>query len=191
MWVWVLIGLTSFFATIVLGLCIPVDASLNFDTSSDPRFSARLKWLFGLVGRDMAPGRSKPREERRAHKPSFRGAIWSIACTRGLFSKTKNLIKDMLARVKVKEISVMLKVGVPDPADAGMLFGILNAAAAVVRLPPKCKLDVTPAISDRFFCQGRVYCTVSVRPISLVLPISRFAFSRPGYRVMKLALLGH
>ena len=74
---WVIATLAGLAGLIILVLCIPLDATLNIDTSGRPKFRLRLAWLFGLISKELRRGKKKPEEKKRVakEKPKKRKGI--------------------------------------------------------------------------------------------------------------------
>ncbi|HEX9976554.1 MAG TPA: hypothetical protein VGA82_04815, partial [Dehalococcoidales bacterium] len=126
MWVWVVVALASLTVLLISILCVPVDAVLTLDTSAERKFRFRLVWLFGLISPELGRERRKPRQPGRPKRKRRVGlrTIWRILRTRGLLTKIKNLVRDVLSRIKIKEIAVDLRLGLDDPADTGLVFAV-------------------------------------------------------------------
>lgn len=188
MWVWVVVGLAAFFVLVALSLCIPARALIDLDTAAETKVRLSLVWIFGLVRSEMTlPVSKKASRKRRARRPPL-NAMVRTARTEGLFSGIKKLIVGVVSATRIREMLIRVRVGLSDPAELGMVFGIWSAAKAVMRLPPRYTIDVRPAFSKDVFIEGQVNCALQVRPIRLVVPFGRFLFSRPGRRLMKLAV---
>ena len=65
---WVIITLAGLAGLIILVLCVPLDATLNLDTSRSPKFRVRLVWLFGLISKQLSREKKKPREKKEVTK---------------------------------------------------------------------------------------------------------------------------
>jgi hypothetical protein len=189
LWVWVVIGLTSFVTAIILLLCVPVDAVLTLDASAERHFRLRLVWLFGLVRHEFGPERRKPKARqpiaKRKRRIRFR-TIWRIFRVKGLLTKIKNLARDVLSRIKIKEIAVNLRLGLDDPADIGLAFAVIGAVKPFMKLPRQYELTIQPSFSAQPFFQGYVRGVLRLQPIRLVMPICRFVFSPAMFRVLRV-----
>jgi hypothetical protein len=189
LWVWVVVALASLVVLAVLALCVPVDAVLTLDTSAERKFRLRLVWLFGLIRPELGRKRRKPKA-RRPKARRKRGirfpTIWRILRTKGLLTKTKNLARDVLSRTKIKEIAVNLRLGLDDPANAGLVFAVVGAARPFLKLPRQYELTIQPSFSDRPFFQGYLHGVLRLQPIRLVIPIGRFVFSPTMFRVLRV-----
>jgi hypothetical protein len=190
LWVWVVVALASLVVLAVLVLCVPVDAVLTLDTLAECKFRIRLVWLFGLVRHEFGPEKRKPEapqpsRAKRERRIRFR-TIWRILRTKGLLTKTKNLARDVLSRIKIKEIAVNLMLGLDDPADTGLVFAVIGAAKPFLKLPRQYELTIEPSFSGQPFFQGYARSVLRLQPIRLVIPIGRFVFSPAMFRVLRI-----
>jgi hypothetical protein len=169
-------------------LCVPVDAVLTLDTSAERKFRLRLVWLFGLISPELGRERRKPRQPGRAKRKRRVGlrTIWRILRTRGLLTKIKNLVRDALPQIKIKEIAVNLRLGLDDPADTGLVFAVIGAARPFLKLPRQYELTIQPSFSDQPFFQGYLRGVLRLQPIRLVIPLGRFVFSPTMLRVLRI-----
>ena len=190
MWVWVVVALASLTVLLISILCVPVDAVLTLDTSAERKFRLRLVWLFGLISPELGRERRKPkaRQPSRAKRKRRIGlrTIWRILRTRGLLTKIKNLVRDVLSRIKIKEIAVNLRLGLDDPADTGLVFAVIGAARPFLKLPRQYELTIQPSFSDQPFFQGYLRGVLRLQPIRLVIPLGRFVFSPTMFRVLRV-----
>ena len=190
MWVWVVVALASLVVVLIFILCVPVDAVLTLDTSAERKFRLRLVWLFGLISPELGRERREPKAHqagraKRKRRVGLR-TIWRILRTRGLLTKIKNLARDALPQIKIKEIAVNLRLGLDDPADTGLLFAVIGAARPFLKLPRQYELTIQPSFSDQPFFQGYLRGVLRLQPIRLVIPLGRFVFSPAMLRVIRI-----
>lgn len=188
MWVWVIVALASLLVVLISILCVPVDAILNLDTVAERKFRVHLVWLFGLVRRELGPQKRKPeaRPPRRAKRKRRIGirTIWRLLRTKGLLTKIKDLVRDVLSRIKIREVAVNLRLGLDDPAATGLVFAVIGAARPFMKLPRQYELTIQPCFSDQPFFQGYLHGVLRLQPIRLVIPVGRFVFSPTMFRVL-------
>jgi hypothetical protein len=169
-----LVSLGGLAALGLAALCIPVEAVLNYDSAASPRLRFRVVWLFGLAKREVA--RTAPRVRTRPFR---------LQTLPGLFPELTRLIRDVLARTRVREMSVDIRLGLGDPFATGMAC----AAAATITplttlLPARCRFSVQPSFAERVF-HAHLQSNLRIRPVRLVVPLSRFALSKAGRRMMR------
>ncbi len=184
---WAIIILASLTAVLIFGLCVPIEVSLRADVYGKPRFQLKLSWLFGLVRTDLA-GRKKPSRKRKAKLRDII-AIIEILPTKGLVSQLKRLMKDILSYLKVRNLYADFTLGLGDPADTGLLFAFVGPAASWLSSSLPCQIRVRPSFEDEGTLEGYSYGEVRLRPIQLVIPTLRFAFSLAAMRTAKKLVL--
>lgn len=190
MWVWVIVALASLVLLAVLLLSVPVDAVLTLDTSAERKFRVRLVWLFGLVSPELGRKTRKPEAHPPGRAKRKRGigwrTIWRILRIRGLLTKIKNLVRDVLSRIKIKEIAVNLRLGLDDPADAGLVFAVIGVARPFLKLPRQYEMRIEPFFSSQPSFRGHLHGVFRLQPIRLVIPLGRFVFSPTMLRVLRV-----
>jgi len=129
MWVWVVAGVLGFIAVIFILLAIPVDMvfQMERDQGQRPHARTRLKWMFGLVHKDLR--RPKPKVKPKKAAKKSRGMIRPMLAmirTRGFLTGTMRLMIRLLRRLHIHEFYLHLRLGLEDPADLGRLWAIIG-----------------------------------------------------------------
>lgn len=186
-WAVVLLVLAGLAALTAFVLWIPVDVTARLEADGAPRFGVRLRWLFGLVTRELT-ARRMPREkieeepakaERR--KPGLRRgwkgirSLLSLLRTKGLLSRLVRLVKEFFHCFRVNELRIDLRVGLDNPADTGLLFAVI-APVNFIPASRNRQVRVQPAFEDAAL-EGYAYGTLRLRPIRLVPPLAKFTLS--------------
>lgn len=166
---------------------MPVDAALNIDTSVRPKFRLRLVWLFGLVSKEVKREKKKP-EKKRKRRIGFR-TISRILRIKGLLRQVKDLVRDVIGQLKIRELAVNLKLGLDNPADTGFLFASIGSITPFLSLPSQYQLRVQPSFYDEAVFEGYLHGVLRLWPIKLVRPFVRFVFSLATLRVVKVLVL--
>ena len=190
---WVIAALASLAVLVILVLCVPLEMVVRLDADGRPRFRMRLVWLFGLVSKEITKARKKPEEERRVtegkRKPRKRKikarTILEILRTRGLLKQLKRLLKDILRRLKIRDLAADITVGLSDPADTGLLFALIGPATFFLGSSRIHDIRVQPSFEDEAVFKGYLSGAVRLLPIQLVIPFLRFVFSLVTIRVVR------
>ena len=190
---WVIAALASLAVLIILVLCVPLNIAFRLDVDGRPRFRMRLVWLFGLVSKEITKAKKKPEEESRVtegkRKPRKRKikarTILEILRTRGLLKQLKRLLKDILRRLKIRDLAADITVGLGDPADTGLLFALIGPATFFLGSSRIHDIRVQPSFEDEAVFKGYLSGAVRLLPIQLVIPSLRFVFSLATIRVVK------
>ena len=193
---WVVISLASLAVILIFVLCVPLDMTLHADVYGKPKLRLKLSWLFGLVSKEVTRGKEpkekkklvkekrKPREGKRRLKD-----ILEILRTRGLLSQLKRLLRDVLSRLKIRDLIADFRVGLGDPADTGLLFALIGPATFWLNSSLSHQIRVQPSFEGEGVFEGYSHGVVRLRPIQLVIPFLRFAFSIATIRVAKRLVL--
>ena len=188
---WVIIILSSLTAVLIFVLCVPLNVTLRADVYGKPRFRLKVSWLFGLVRKDLKKGAKKVAKESyktETGKTKLRDII-KVLRTRGLLSQLKRLVKDVLSCFKIRNLFADFTVGLGDPADTGLLFAFVGPAASWLSSSLPCRIRVQPSFEDEGTLEGYSHGVVRLRPIQLVIPALRFAFSPAAMRTVKKLVL--
>ena len=193
---WVIATLAGLAGLIIFILCVPLDAVLNIDTSVRPKFRLRLEWLFGLVSKEVKRGEKKPEEKKKIAKEKpkkkrrkdFR-TILRILRTKGLLKQLKDLVKDVLGQLKIRELMVNLKLGLDNPADTGFLFASIGVMTPFLGLHSQYQIRVQPSFENEAVFEGYLHGVLRLWPIKLARPFIRFGFSLAALRVVKILVL--
>lgn len=184
---WVIATLAGLAGLTIFVLCVPLDAALNIDTSGRPKSRLRLVWLFGLVSKEVKREKKKP-EKKRKRRIGFR-TISRILRIKGLLRQVKDLVRDVIGQLKIRELAVNLKLGLDNPADTGFVFASIGAITPLLSLPSQYQLRVQPSFYDEAVFEGYLHGVLRLWPIKLVRPFVRFVFSLATLRVVKVLVL--
>jgi len=187
---WVVISLASLIVIFTAVLFVPLDLSFRVDVYGKIKLSGRLRWLFGLVTKDIS--RNKIRKEKResggkirpGKRPGFR-SILSILKTKGLLRQLRILIRNTFHHVKVQDFILDCRAGLDDPADTAVLYGVLGPAVRLIDSPFTRNINLQPSFEGDLVFEGYSEATIRVQPIMLFYPALRFALSLPVMRVIK------
>jgi hypothetical protein len=194
---WVAVSLASLAALLILVLCVPLDMAAHLDVYGRPKFRMRLRWLFGLVSREIRKGEKKPEEKERVIKVERRPkkrrgtatAVFRILRTKGLLRQIKALLRGILSRLKIRELGADFRVGLDNPADTGLIFALLGPAIFFLSSSFPHRIRVQPSFDGEAVFEGYLYGAVRLQPIQLVMPFMGFAFSLATIRAAKALVL--
>ncbi len=166
-------------------LAIPVDLLFYLKKDETLVYRAELCILFGLLTIDMTKQDQKigkstsPKKQKREKKPRLPSWVES----KRFIKRFMRLIMDLLHTLQIKELSMHWHIGLDDPADTGMMLGILQP----ILLPWKnatLRADFQEAIFEG-------YCKAHIRlfPIRIIGYILAFIFSGVTMRMIKNTLI--
>jgi len=192
---WVIAIVASLVVILFLVLCVPLDMVLHADVYGKPKFRLRFSWLFGLVSKEITGKKKKPPDKRRAAKGKKKHGridtrvIFRILRTKGVLRRLKELLKDVFSCLKFRELVADFKIGLGNPADTALLFAIIGPATAFLGSSHLHKIRFEPSFGDDAVLEGYSHVTVRLRPIRLVSPFPKFAFSLTALRIIKVLIL--
>jgi len=193
---WVIATLASLAVLIILILYIPVDVALRVDVYGRPKFGMNIGWLFGLVDREVSKGEKKPKEEKKQpdkgkaktkKKRINTRAILKILRTKGLLTQFLTLLRDIFRQFKIGNLEANFRIGFDNPANTGLLFAFIGPVMLFLSRPLRPQIRIEPSFEA--VCEGYLYGTIRLRPLQLVTPFLRFAFSLPAMRTAKTLVL--
>ncbi|MBM3148880.1 MAG: hypothetical protein FJ008_01365 [Chloroflexi bacterium] len=187
---WAIYLIASLVLLVLLTLCVPVYISLRFDTTKKPKLSIRLRWLDGLVSGELINEKRPPDDIAKPERNGLEfDTILDILRTKGLASRFFRLVKNILRKIKIKELAADFKVGLENPADLGLLFAFLAPLNLLVHYFSPYSVSLQPNFTEEVFLQGHACATARLQPILLLPPLAGFVLSRPGLIVTRKLIL--
>jgi len=185
--VWILyliLGLGLLFAAL---LTVPVDVLWSIERGEQSRSTARVTWLWGLVGRDMRrrkkkPEAAAPKKRRRRLRP-----VVAVLRTRGFASVLLRFLRDLLGQLRVRYLTLDAQIGLADPFETGLLFSIMGPATVYLGAVPATTISIRPGFETGDF-RGRFGGDVRVVPATLVWPCMRFLLSGATLRALVVGI---
>ena len=186
---WVVIWLVVALASLMAILSVPLDIICRIEVYERPKFRIRLKWLFGLLKRDVGEKR-KPEEKREERKPGegrrWLRAVFEIVRIEGIFKRLRYLVKDILNRLKIRELRVSFKVGLDNAQDTSILLGIIESLRLFWGPSFPHEIDVRADYEGEVVLEGYAHLAVRVLPVQIVVLLLRFLFSRSAIKAVKI-----
>ncbi len=187
---WVIIVPLGLIAVLVLILCVPLELAFNASLPGRSRFRFKLLWFFGLVGKEMG-GREKPEEKAapKKQKPKKRKRrfkdIFVLLRTKGLFKQFNVFISDLWHCFRIRDLNADIRVGLGSPDDTGLLFAFIGPSVFWLNSTFPLRVNVQPAFGSEATFEGNARVKVRLRPIKLLIPLSRFLFSPAAFRLLR------
>jgi len=169
---------------VILILSIPVEMAFDLEVPGEAKSRVRVGWLFGLVWKEIGRGKRKPkRKKKRGLKPFL-----SLLRTRGLPGKLLKLARQIVSRVKVRQLDADLRVGLDDPADTGMLCAFMWPALVSLNSSGPVKVRIEPSFAEPAL-EASVHGRIRLFPIEMVGPLLCFVLSLAGLRAARLMVV--
>lgn len=182
MWVviWLVVALASLIAILAAILSIPFDILCHVEVYEKPKFRMRLRWLFGLLKKDIRAKKKPAKKKKKGKLGEGRKWLWAafrIIRIKGMLKELRRLVKAIFKSFKVRKLQVNFKVGLDDPADTAFLVGIINASRLFWKPSFPHEIDIRADYEGEVFLEGYTHLTVRVLPIQIVVSLLRFLFS--------------
>ena len=199
---------------IVLLLTIPVDLVFCIERDADFKSRVSVRWLFGLVGRDIRRKKKKPQPEKEKRRKNLISiltrtfsqakrairdgekkqewnkrrkntrSILAMLRTKGFPQKLLRFVRDSFRILRIHELKLNLRYGLGDPAETGLLFGAISPAMVYVRSFSSVDIQIQPDF-EQLYLGGYFKGDVRLFPIQFVGPLARLTFSITTIRAIK------
>ena len=166
------------FLLFLLLLAIPIDLAVRYESGEGLR--SRIAWLFGLISRELGGERenqkNKPKKVKaRNARRSFQKPL-AIFRVRGFLGTLLLLIRRLVRSIHVRDVDVELEMGTGDPAETGLIFGLIGPSVAMAGSGFSSNIRIQPNFVENIF-EGHAQVAVRVYPIMLIPPLVAFVLS--------------
>lgn len=119
---------------------------------------------------------------------------WGMEAFKSLRKPLFRLFSDLLNGIKIKRLESDVTFGLSDPADTGMLCGLIHAVAGLAYSRCRhCSFSINPVFMNPMV-DFRGSMDIRVRIYSLIFPMLKFMFNRKTlsftYSIIKEKLWG-
>ena len=177
---------------IVLVLSVPVDLVFDFKAGGDGKAVLRVEWFFGLVGKALLPRKKseklkKVKKLKKGKRRDLRSFLsyMELVGTKGVVPAFIRLIRRIIGSFRIRQLNANLWLGLDDPADTGIVFGMLWPAFALPVTFGFTTLRMEP-VFDRPTFEAALQGKVRIFPAEVVANVLRFVFSPAGLRLIKV-----
>jgi len=186
--VWVVGLVAGILLLIAVALAVPIDLSFWVERDAHFMLKARVRWMFGLIGKDV--GRSRVSRGNQAggdRSPGRNGSVRVLLAaltTSGFPQKLYSFARAGLPSLKIHELRVNFRVGLGGEAETGLLFAALAPAMVLIRSYSRADVQFQPDFEEELL-EG--YCKGDIRavPIKLVWLMVPFFLSATTIRAVK------
>ena len=163
-------------------LIIPVELVFNYRNFESPVKKVNLSWFFGIFSFEIYPKKYSTKEKKEVKTSSEKkkgmgfSKIRKILSNSKFTSKTYNTLQRLLRSVKPDLKKLYLKIGLEDPADTGMLWGIFGPLSGILYGFTDKDLTIEPDFLDPAFnieTQGNI----TIIPLEILLIAFGYIFS--------------
>jgi hypothetical protein len=179
---WLVAGLLILVSVAALGaLCTPLRITVAFDTAAKPAFKFKMAVYGGLLPVVSTSGkrsRGSAAKTRRPAEPRSRQSsrLDNAGYARRMLRDGPRLICRIASRVKFETVDADISFGLPDPADTGMIYGMLSPVARLVGTAEHSSVSLHPDFNDAAL-DGHGRITARFTPAALIAPIFSFAWT--------------
>ncbi len=186
--IWVLVALLT--GLLVL-LAIPVELAFSVQRrAGKQQVRGTFGWLFGLVRLPLGEPRKRaesrsvyPRAKTRKSRRAGGRRVWAAVRSKGFGRRVLRLVRDLLRRIHIFDLSLKVRLGLDDPADTGRLWAVVGPLAALLALPPVARITIEPEFSSETLeVDGRAH--IRIVPIQLLFVILVFLLSPATLRAL-------
>jgi hypothetical protein len=196
----VLIGTVIFLSLIVILLAVPV--TLTYQLSWKETLSARIRlhWAFGLVRADVSPdlrksapdqaltGRKKAarRSRKKGRKTNLLAAIRQPPFRRRIY----RFAADMWEAIHKRNVRLLVRLGLGDPADTGQLWAALGPLSALFARIRDIRISIEPDFLDSTL-EVDSSGTIRMIPLRIAVIVIGLFLSPPVWRgIMSMRTTG-
>jgi len=167
---------------IFLLLIIPVEFVFNYKNFENPVKKVILSWFFGIISFEVNPikASSKEKKEVKPHSENKKGPGFSkirkILGNSKFTGKTYNTVRRFLSSAKPKLNRFYLKIGLGDPADTGLLWGLIGPLSGILYGYADKDLVIEPDFLDPAFdveTEGKI----TIIPLEMLYIAFSYIFS--------------
>lgn len=192
---WGLLGL-------VVLLAVPVDVAFRLERIEALEGQLTVRWMFGLVKIRLAvprarrqpvepkarPKRAEKRVQRKPRRPpaAFLATLRQTAFRRRVY----RFGNDLARAAHPTHLRLRMRLGLGDPADTGLLWGIVGPLSAMAQGLRTADVRLEPEFVDpvlELHAQGRLM----IIPLQILALAVSFALSPPSIRAWRTLRSGH
>jgi hypothetical protein len=188
-----MLAVTAAGLAVLIGLlAVPLVFVINVERAATVEVTWRVRWLYGLVevGPSWRPGRrlaagAQVRESARAFtrkRPWSLGTVLAVLRTPGLLGSFSRLARALGRTARVDDFALSVRLGCDDPADTGIVHGIVSPWLALAALRG-WTVDCRPTFVETGV-MGTLHGTIRVRPSAVLGTVVAFFVSPPVLRAI-------
>lgn len=186
-----LVGTVVFLSLVVIVLAVPVTLTYRLAWRQTLSADLRLSWVFGLLRADISPDLGKPepgqpeaarnkngwRRKSKGKRANFKAAIRQPAFRRRML----RFASDVWRAIHKKNVELMVRMGLGDPADTGQLWALLGPLAGMLKRSGDIRVVIEPDFLDATFDVDSSG-TLRIIPLQMVIIALGLFVSPPVWR---------
>jgi hypothetical protein len=187
----VLIGTVIFLSLIVILLALPVTLTYQLSWRETLSANLRLIWAFGLVRADVSPDRTKPKTDkaeagrkkagRRGKSKSRKTNVMAAIRQPSFRRRIIRFVSDVWRAIHKKNVRLLVRLGLGDPADTGQLWGVLGPLSGTLARLRDIRIAIEPDFLEPTF-EVDSSGTIRLIPLQFVALVLGLLVSPPIWR---------
>lgn len=183
---WIVTTLLIILLFLILLLFIPIDLTFHVEKEETLKSILRVKWLFGLMGKNIGGSKrkSKPKKKKGRRNPR---AFLEVLKARDFLPRFLGFISDVSRLMNIRKLKLYLRIGLGDPADTGIFFATAGPTMVFLSRFPSIDIQIEPDFEQeslRCHLQG----DLRIIPIKIIKPVILLFFSIATLRVIKMMI---
>lgn len=178
----ILWGLAAVLLLLLAALLSPLRIEARATAGDALRYSLALR-PFGRFGPRFTVADSekpsKPKAAKAEKKPKDQTVKTKRGDPRRILRAAVRLFTEIVAQLRLDRASLELRIGADDPAETGQIYGSLAPFIYGTQGSERLSVNVEP-VFDRAIFNGQAALDISLMPVRLILPISRFGWAAFG-----------
>lgn len=149
-----LTGTVIVLSLVVILLAMPVTLTYQFSRKEALSADLRLEWAFGLVRADVSPDLSKPRpkkpkaDRKKAARKGGKKNVMAAIRQRSFRQRIFRFVSDLWRAVHKKNVELLVRLGLGDPADTGQLWAVLGPLSGMLAQLREIHIAIEPDFGD-------------------------------------------
>lgn len=187
-----LIGTAIVLSLIVILLAMPVTLTYRYSWAETQSADVRLDWAFGLVHADVTPDLVNDETEAARRKAGWwrrskdgKANVMVAIRLPAFRRRILRFVSDVWRAIHKKNVQLMVRLGLGDPADTGRLWAVLGPLSGMLASLRDVRITIEPDFIDATLdidSSG----TIRIVPLQLVAILIGLAFSPPVWRGIML-----
>jgi hypothetical protein len=191
----VLIWTVLFLSLVVFLLAMPVTLTYQLFWKQTLSAKLRLNWAFGLVRADVSPDLAEPKPDKpeaarkkagRRGESTGKNLDFMAAIRRpSVRRRMLRFISDMWRAIHKKNVRLLIRMGLGDPADTGQLWAVFGPLSGLFTRVPDIRITIEPDFLDTRF-EVDSSGTIRLIPLQFAILALGLLFSPPIWRGVML-----
>jgi len=150
----VLLTIACLLALLIALLAIPLSMRFSFTCHRSVQTYVHFHWLFGLIkfqahfpneASSIKREKAVPKEKSKPHKEMNNAGDFLVLFKQSIFRQhIVKFIKNMLRASHAQDFYLLLRIGLGDPADTGILWAVIGPLSGIMKNLHNVKIEIEP-----------------------------------------------